>query len=290
VADDDDYWTEDDLWPRVGERIGPYVLREREPQRAQRTHLADGPDGRVAVTLFRISDELGPVLPPGLAHATARLLQALRALADPALPEFHAHGVHPPYVWLAADPQAGVPLLEWSASRPWTDVLARLHEAGRAVATVEATGILCDVLAPGHILVGPDDRVIVDVAHGVTAVPLLGPNFPGIEHARHMSPERIRDVPRTHRSTQWALCSIAWTALYHQPPFAGERTIQMFRNTLDGNLVPPPPSAVPREIHEALLRGLAVDPDARWPSLRALLAALVPPLPPPPWYRRLLGR
>lgn len=288
MTDEHDYFTEDDFWPRVGERVGPYVLREREPQRAQRTHLADGPDGRVALTLFRAARPADPATFLRFEREQPSLVRALRALADPVLPEIHAHGVHPPYAWLAADPQPGVPFPEWSASRPWPDVLARLRDAGRVVATLEATGILCDSLLPGHILVGPDDRLVVDIAHGVTAEPLRGLEFETIVQALHASPERIRGDPSDHRSTQWVLCAIAWTALYRQPPFTGESTIQTLRNTLLGNLVPPPRTAVPREIHDALLRGLAVDPAARWPSTRALLDALAPPRG--GWFDRLLGR
>ncbi|HVI04241.1 MAG TPA: hypothetical protein VM869_36380 [Enhygromyxa sp.] len=42
-----------------------------------------------------------------------------------------------------------------------------------------------------------------------------------------------------------------------------------------GRLRPPPPSHVPGWIRNLLERGLAVDPDARHPSMRSLLASMV---------------
>jgi hypothetical protein len=45
----------------------------------------------------------------------------------------------------------------------------------------------------------------------------------------------------------------------------------------------PPDTDVPDRIRRALVRGLAIDPAARWPTMDALLDALLPP-------RRLLAR
>ncbi|HVI04240.1 MAG TPA: hypothetical protein VM869_36375, partial [Enhygromyxa sp.] len=63
-----------------------------------------------------------------------------------------------------------------------------------------------------------------------------------------------------------------WEALYRQRPFTGESYFAIADAIIEGRLRPPPPSHVPGWIRNLLERGLAVDPDARHPSMRSLLA------------------
>lgn len=66
-----------------------------------------------------------------------------------------------------------------------------------------------------------------------------------------------------------------YEALYGHLPFAEQSIAEISANALAGKLSPPPPgTAVPREIHLALTRGLSIEPSQRFPSMAALLSAL----------------
>jgi tetratricopeptide (TPR) repeat protein len=90
-----------------------------------------------------------------------------------------------------------------------------------------------------------------------------------------MAPEQHRGEPCDARSDQFSFCVTFYAALYGERPFAGSSYEALRANILDGRvLAPPAGTTVPPWIRAIVLRGLAVDPDARWPSMAALLSAL----------------
>jgi tetratricopeptide (TPR) repeat protein len=93
---------------------------------------------------------------------------------------------------------------------------------------------------------------------------------------RYMAPEQHRGEPLGPAADQYAFCVSLWEALVGQPPHHRATTL---RELLDEKLLEPPawPSGapgLPRPLVDALRRGLAAEPSARWPSMDALLAAL----------------
>jgi hypothetical protein len=91
----------------------------------------------------------------------------------------------------------------------------------------------------------------------------------------YMAPEQHQGEVADHRSDQFSFCVALYEALYRQLPFAGTTVLQLAANAIKGNVRPPPASSnVPTRVHDALLRGLAKAPDARFLSMRELLAVL----------------
>ncbi len=91
----------------------------------------------------------------------------------------------------------------------------------------------------------------------------------------YMAPEQHRGEPCDARSDQFSFCVTFYAALYGERPFAGSSYDELRSNIVDGRVLPPPAgTSVPPWIRQIVLRGLAVDPSARWPSMAALLAAL----------------
>ena len=91
----------------------------------------------------------------------------------------------------------------------------------------------------------------------------------------YMSPEQHLGEVADRRSDQFSFCVALYEALYGELPFAGKNLPTLRHNVVRGKLQPRPVSSrVPLPVHQALLRGLAVLPEKRFPSMQELLAAL----------------
>ena len=91
----------------------------------------------------------------------------------------------------------------------------------------------------------------------------------------YMAPEQFSGERIDERSDQFSFCVALYEALYGQRPFAGKDPTALMANVLRGAITPAPPkSRVPAWLRRVLLRGLSVSPEARYPSMAALLTAL----------------
>ncbi|MBL8881338.1 MAG: protein kinase, partial [Phycisphaerales bacterium] len=95
----------------------------------------------------------------------------------------------------------------------------------------------------------------------------------------YMSPEQFRGARNVDaRSDQFSFCTVAWECLHGERPFAGDDIATIRAAVLAGRVRQPSPQVrVPGRLSRILLRGLQVDPAARWPAMEALLAELAPP-------------
>jgi len=91
----------------------------------------------------------------------------------------------------------------------------------------------------------------------------------------YMSPEQFQGRTTDARTDQFSFCVALYEALYGRRPFEGNTVAALTRQVLAGKVADAPrESKVPARLRRALLRGLSVDPGARWPSMTALLDAL----------------
>lgn len=91
----------------------------------------------------------------------------------------------------------------------------------------------------------------------------------------YMAPEQHLGGASDARSDQFGYCVSFFRALYGQRPFAGNTYGEVKAAILAGNLRPPPANAdVPGWVRDIVVRGLAKEPEKRWPSMNALLDAL----------------
>jgi eukaryotic-like serine/threonine-protein kinase len=214
-----------------------------------------------------------------------REAQAMARLNHPNVVAVHDVGVHDERVFMAMELVDGGTLRQWLASpelarRPprarRREVLALFIGAGRGLAAAHAAGLVHRDFKPDNVLLRADGRPLVtdfglvrtDAERAARSEVVMG--TPG-----YMAPEQYLAEPTDERTDQFSYCVSLYEALYQSRPFARPSLTEAREATLAG--VPPDPPRggdVPAWLRRVIVRGLAVKPDDRWPSMAALLSAL----------------
>lgn len=207
-----------------------------------------------------------------------REAQALARIAHPNVVSVFEVGVHEGRVWLAMEYVPGQTLRAWLGTNPpRSERLAQWIAAGRGLAAVHAAGLIHRDVKPDNVLLGADGRVrLVDFG-----LVLAGEHASTVESERsskstrrlgfagtraYAPPEQLAGIELDARADQYALCMSIWEALAGELPERDET----------GRVRAADIPKLSRRIGDALRRGLAAEPDARWPSIDALLDVLEP--------------
>ncbi len=232
----------------------------------------------------------------------ARLQREARAMArlsHPNVVTVHEVGEHEGQLFIAMEYIAGASLARWleRESPGWRATLAKLLSAGEGLAAVHAAGIIHRDFKPDNVLIGADGRVrVADFGLAWTSDRLAAsPDVDGevdggderdgpslrtktgalLGTPAYMAPEQYRGEPVSFAADQFSFCVSLYVALYGQLPFDDSSPAGYREALLSGALRPAPKRArVPRWIFEIVARGLEPDPEARWPSIEALLTTL----------------
>jgi eukaryotic-like serine/threonine-protein kinase len=226
----------------------------------------------------------------------ARLLREARAMArivhPNILPVFdvahYAEGL-----CIVMELVEGRTLREWLETGPHSisEVLRTLVAAGRGLQAAHEAGLVHRDFKPSNVMLGDDGRVrVMDfglarlTGDTSTAVSSVSPSSPlrdvetrsGIVAGSpaYMAPEQHRGALADARSDQFAFCVVLWEALFGKRPFSGQSYRELVAAKHRGPPDVPAAPRIPRRMHEALCRGLAVDRNHRFPSMEALLPCL----------------
>ena len=230
-----------------------------------------------------------------------REAQALAQLSHENVVQVYETGMHRGRLFIAMERVEGMTLRSWLArsKRSVDEVAPIITAAGRGLAAAHAVGLIHRDFKPGNVLVGSDGRVRV-VDFGLARSSELGSGdtdgvtpFPSVSGSHsaavlteltetgvlmgtpaYMAPEMLERGEATMSTDQFALCVTAYEAWYGQRPFSGRTVRQLASALREGLPAPPLDTTVPTSIHRVLARGLAYDPDDRYPSIDALLTAL----------------
>jgi eukaryotic-like serine/threonine-protein kinase len=199
----------------------------------------------------------------------------------------------------------GTPLDQWMRAHPrgWKEVLAVFDDAGRGLAAAHDQGLVHRDFKPANVMVGPDmTATVLDFGlarlaaarrrsndDATPAAPswrastdsLADPitadgSVPGTP--AYMAPEQHDGAAGSARSDQYSFCVALYEALHGVRPFdvSDVRALKLAKRN-EAIRDAPSGTAVPSRVHRAMMRGLRADPDARWPSMQALLAQLRAP-------------
>ncbi len=153
-----------------------------------------------------------------------------------------------------------------------------LAQVAGALDAVHACGLVHGDLKPANVLIEPRSGVehayLTDFGAGRQLEATASGQWLGT--VDYVAPETIRGAPPDARSDRYGLACVLFEALTGAPPY--HRDTAWATMWAHGN--DPPPSAcerrpaLPAAVDAVLRRGLAKDPDTRYPSARQLLEAL----------------
>ncbi|MCX4241982.1 serine/threonine-protein kinase [Paraliomyxa miuraensis] len=230
--------------------------------------------------------------------ASARMVREAQAMAKLSHPHVVAvYDVDDDPRWgtvVAMEYVAGTTLKAWVRQRrdDVPAIVAAFVQAGRGLVTAHAAGLLHRDFKPDNVLVGEDGRArVTDFglaridAGGVDSTmtgrypPLsLPPALTAVDTVmgtpRYMAPEQHAAGELTAAADQFAFCVSVWEALTGAPPYVANDLESLVQSKHEGPPAWPKHAAVPRAVVEALRRGLAPEPEARFSSMLTLLDAL----------------
>jgi hypothetical protein len=283
-----------------GTQIGRYVVRDVIGSGGMGivyTAHDPGLDRKVALKLLRPDlDSERPI--EDLQARLVREAQAMARLSHPNVVTVYDVGTYQGQVFVAMELVAGSTLKRWLAERPraWRDVLAVFGAAGRGLAAAHATGLVHRDFKPENVLLTREgEPKVTDFGLACTPVEaddggdrdLARPSRPWrlaitqssavVGTPAYMAPEQFL-CKADARSDQFSFCVAMFEALFGDRPFEMPTFERVFSGAQwSTTRTIPVTSQVPASIRSALMRGLASEPDQRFASMEALLAALALP-------------
>jgi len=282
-----------------GSKLGRYVVIDRIGAGGMGiVYAAYDPelDRKIALKVLRRASKGGDRAD----HRTrlVREAQAMAKLSHPNVITVHDVGTLEQQVFIAMEFIDGGTLGEWlKEPRTWREILRVFRAAGEGLQAAHAVGLVHRDFKPDNVLLDSDGRILVtdfglaraaaghtgrfaDVGeHNSSSQALLHASLTQtgalVGTPAYMAPEQLLGRSTDAHSDQFSFCVALYEALHGERPFAGKALVELVHNVSSGNIRPPPKNAaVPRWLRRAVIRGLATEPQARYPTMRALITAL----------------
>ncbi|MFV8749128.1 serine/threonine-protein kinase [Nannocystaceae bacterium ST9] len=221
--------------------------------------------------------------------------RSLAQLSHPNVVAVYDVGEHEGQLFVAMEYVEGENLRRWlSGTRSLAEILDVFIAAGEGLAAAHEAGLVHRDFKPDNVLVGVDRRPrILDfgLARGADRAALAAPPaFADDAEAtmtslsRHgvllgtpayMAPEQHLGERADARSDQFGFCVALYQAVYAELPFPSEDLRSLSLAIVGGRVrTPRIDPRVPGALRQLILRGLAIQPDSRFPTMTSLLAEL----------------
>ncbi|HVE83525.1 MAG TPA: serine/threonine-protein kinase [Myxococcales bacterium] len=264
-------------------------------------------DRRVAIKLLRPSGTASPERQMRL----MREAQALARIAHPNVIAVYDVGTHNENVFVAMELVESGTLTDWLEEKKRTprEIIVKFLDAGKGLGAAHAAGMIHRDFKPENVLVGKDGRCHV-TDFGLARLTTSGEHQPIGEADQQptdtgkvinqrltragavvgtplfMSWEQFQGRPADQRSDQYNFCASLYWALFGTPP-PGPYTASDSRESTAEAAVSgasaytpqrlrdlPKEPRLPAPVRRAILRGLSLKPEDRYPTMEELLREL----------------
>jgi len=261
----------------AGTQVGRYVLAERVGAGGMGVvYRARDPglDRDVALKLVSSTIDVEG------AHARLeREAQAMAKLHHPNVVIVHDIGTHEGQLFIAME-LCSESLGAWlSTAHGWREIVAKFLAAGRGLAAAHAIGLVHRDFKPDNVLIAVDGTVKVSdfgLVHSIAAGDASGGAIEGTP--AYMAPEQLAGDEVDARADQFAFAVSVWEAVCGARPFqpiaTEDAATGLLRSIRSRRRMRAQAAIVPNRIIKILERALEPEPEARWPSLEEMLAAL----------------
>ncbi len=280
-----------------GSSFGRYIVLERVGEGGMGVvHAAYDPELNRKIAIKLLQTGAPGSQGTGGRERLIREAQALARLSHPNVVHVHDVGTHGERVFMAMELVDGRTLRAWLKETPrsWREVTAVFLAAGRGLAAAHAAGLVHRDCKPDNVLISADGQVRV-LDFGIARQWESDSPEPTYEVSpasdersslstpltevgvvlgtpSYLPPELFNGEPADPRADQFSFCVSLYEALYGERPFPGK----LPRNDPQRWKLPEPPrdTQVPAWLRRVVLRGLSLSPEARYPSMDALLSEL----------------
>lgn len=227
----------------------------------------------IALKVVRVSPGLGDT---DQQRRDARLVdeaQAMARLSHPNVVPVYELGQADEGLFVAMELVEGQTLRRWLTTAPPIGEIARVVlEAGEGLAAAHSAGVVHRDFKPENVLVGRDGRVRVTDFGLAVLSDVRGAGREVVGTAAYAAPEQLAAAPGDPLADQFAFGVTLYEALFGARPFEGS-TVEAVRaaHAAGPARAPKDTRGVADGVTKAILRALALRPDERFPSLRAML-------------------
>jgi len=232
-----------------------------------------------------------------------REAQAMAKLSHPNVVQVYEVGEVEDQTFVAMELCKGKTLHEWMQQRPrpsWQACVELFVQLGAGLAAAHERGLVHRDFKPGNAIVDAKGRArVLDFGLARRDLEVGDDPSTGLEKVRtefraarpleasltasgvvmgtpaYMAPEQVAGLEADARSDQFSFCVSLFEAVYGERPYAGGSLLAISASMRARAVrLAPKGREVPMALRRALLRGLSLRPDERWPSMEVLLEEL----------------